>query len=214
LPLICGSISAIFKIFTATTYYDVCICYPLRVVGNKGSSVVCGYIATHRNSRRFRVFFLRVYYNFLKTKEYYLPALSDQCWIIFFIKWQVYIVTLRRGRGGASNDKFYQHCHIWSYIHYSLDSASNYSTIQKLKPWLQTQDIPMKWETYSKYIFKLFKLWKLLLFFKRLLASGKYQHGRHLFKWTAGIFLASILLKEMRYLVYIRYLWALHTAFL
>jgi hypothetical protein len=25
---------------------------------------------------------------------------------------------------------------------------------------------------------------------------------------TAGIFLASILLKEMRYLVYIRYLWA------
>jgi hypothetical protein len=171
LPLICGSISAIFKIFTATTYYDVCICYPLRVVGNKGSSVVCGYIATHRNSRRFRVFFLRVYYNFLKTKEYYLPALSDQCWIIFFIKWQVYIVTLRRGRGGASNDKFYQHCHIWSYIHYSLDSASNYSTIQKLKPWLQTQDIPMKWETYSKYIFKLFKLWKLLLFFKRLFSE-------------------------------------------
>jgi hypothetical protein len=27
---------------------------------------------------------------------------------------------------------------------------------------------------------------------------------------TAGIFLASILLKEMRYLVYIRYLWNLH----
>jgi hypothetical protein len=27
---------------------------------------------------------------------------------------------------------------------------------------------------------------------------------------TAGIFLASILLKEMRYLVYIRYLWFKH----
>jgi hypothetical protein len=31
-------------------------------------------------------------------------------------------------------------------IIYTLDSASNYSVIQKLKPWLQTQDIPMKWE--------------------------------------------------------------------
>jgi hypothetical protein len=31
-------------------------------------------------------------------------------------------------------------------ILYTLDSASNYSAIQKLKPWLQTQDIPMKWE--------------------------------------------------------------------
>ena len=29
---------------------------------------------------------------------------------------------------------------------------------------------------------------------------------------TAGIFLASILLKEMRYLVYIRYLWYFHAA--
>jgi hypothetical protein len=29
-------------------------------------------------------------------------------------------------------------------ILYTLDSASNYSAIQKLKPWLQTQDIPMK----------------------------------------------------------------------
>jgi hypothetical protein len=28
---------------------------------------------------------------------------------------------------------------------------------------------------------------------------------------TAGIFLASILLKEMRYLVYIRYLWFSHS---
>ena len=49
---------------------------------------------------------------------------------------------------------------------------------------------------------------KVIVVFKRLLASGKHQHGRHLFKWgvTAGIFLVSILLKEMRYLVYIRYL--------
>jgi hypothetical protein len=31
-------------------------------------------------------------------------------------------------------------------ILYTLDSASNYSAMQKLKPWLQTQDIPMKWE--------------------------------------------------------------------
>ena len=36
-------------------------------------------------------------------------------------------------------------------ILYTLDSASNYSTIQKLKPWLQTQDIPMKWE--DTYVF-------------------------------------------------------------
>jgi hypothetical protein len=59
-------------------------------------------------------------------------------------------------------------------ILYTLDSASNYSAIQKLKPWLHT---------HSKYIFKLFKWWKLLLFFKRILASGRLQHGRHLFKW-------------------------------
>jgi hypothetical protein len=37
------------------------------------------------------------------------------------------------------------------YILYTLDSASNYSAIQKLKPWLQTQDIPMKWE--DSYVF-------------------------------------------------------------
>ena len=39
--------------------------------------------------------------------------------------------------------------------------------------------------------------------------SRNDQHGGHLFKWgaTAGILLASILLKEMHYLVYIRYLW-------
>jgi hypothetical protein len=37
-------------------------------------------------------------------------------------------------------------------ILYTLDSASNYSAIQKLKPpWLQTQDIPMKWE--DAYVF-------------------------------------------------------------
>jgi hypothetical protein len=31
------------------------------------------------------------------------------------------------------------------------DSASNYSAIQKLKPWLQIQDIPIKWE--DSYVF-------------------------------------------------------------
>jgi hypothetical protein len=31
-------------------------------------------------------------------------------------------------------------------ILYTLDSASNYSAIQKLKPWLQSQVVPMKWE--------------------------------------------------------------------
>jgi hypothetical protein len=36
-------------------------------------------------------------------------------------------------------------------IYSALDSASNYSAIQKLKPWLQTQDIPMKWE--DLYVF-------------------------------------------------------------
>jgi hypothetical protein len=36
-------------------------------------------------------------------------------------------------------------------ILYTLDSASNYSAIQKLKPWLQTRDIPMKWE--DSYVF-------------------------------------------------------------
>jgi hypothetical protein len=36
-------------------------------------------------------------------------------------------------------------------ILYTLDSASNYSAIQKLKPWLLTQDIPMKWE--DSYVF-------------------------------------------------------------
>jgi hypothetical protein len=38
-------------------------------------------------------------------------------------------------------------------IVYTLDSASkaNYSAVQKLKPWLQTQDIPMKWE--DSYVF-------------------------------------------------------------
>ena len=36
-------------------------------------------------------------------------------------------------------------------ILYTLDSASNYSAIHKMKPWLQTQDIPMKWE--DSYVF-------------------------------------------------------------
>jgi hypothetical protein len=36
-------------------------------------------------------------------------------------------------------------------ILYTLDSASNYPAIQKLKPWLQTQDISMKWE--DSYVF-------------------------------------------------------------
>jgi hypothetical protein len=36
-------------------------------------------------------------------------------------------------------------------ILYTLDSASNYSAIQKLKLWLQTQDIPTKWE--DSYVF-------------------------------------------------------------
>jgi hypothetical protein len=52
---------------------------------------------------------------------------------------------------------------------------------------LQTQDIPMKWE--DSYVF-------YFLLNRELNFMGV----------TAGIFLASILLKEMRYLVYIRYL--------
>jgi hypothetical protein len=42
---------------------------------------------------------------------------------------------------------------LWSQHRYLiyLDSASNCSAIQKLKPWLQTQDIPMKWE--DSYVF-------------------------------------------------------------
>jgi hypothetical protein len=52
---------------------------------------------------------------------------------------------------------------------------------------------------------------KVIVVFKSLLASGNDQHGRHLLIQmgvTAGIFLASILLNEMRYLVYIRYIWS------
>jgi hypothetical protein len=48
--------------------------------------------------------------------------------------------------------------HIWAEsgansidILYTLDSASNYYAIQKLKPWLQAQGIPMKWEDW--YVF-------------------------------------------------------------
>ena len=53
---------------------------------------------------------------------------------------------------------------------------------------------------------------KVIVAFKRLLASGNDQHGPPSIQMgvTAGIFLASILLKEMRYLVYIRYLWSEH----
>jgi hypothetical protein len=36
-------------------------------------------------------------------------------------------------------------------ILYTLDSASNYSEIQKLKPWLQSQVVPIKWE--DSYVF-------------------------------------------------------------
>ena len=38
-------------------------------------------------------------------------------------------------------------------ILYTLDSASNYSAIQKLKPWLQAQGIPMKWEDWYVFYF-------------------------------------------------------------
>jgi hypothetical protein len=45
-----------------------------------------------------------------------------------------------------------RHQPVWTIdILYTLDSASNYSAIQKLKPWLRTQDIPMKWE--DSYVF-------------------------------------------------------------
>ena len=46
---------------------------------------------------------------------------------------------------------------------------------------------------------------KVIVVFKRLLASGKLQPMAAIYSnggITAGIFLASILLKEMRYLVY------------
>jgi hypothetical protein len=50
------------------------------------------------------------------------------------------------------HDCIYTVCyHRNIYILYTLDSAYNYSAIQKLKPWLQTQDIPMKWE--DSYVF-------------------------------------------------------------
>jgi hypothetical protein len=41
---------------------------------------------------------------------------------------------------------------------------------------------------------------KVIVVFKRLLASGNDLHGSHLFKWAA---ISSILLKEMRYLVHV-----------
>jgi hypothetical protein len=36
---------------------------------------------------------------------------------------------------------------------HTLDSASNYSAIQKLKPWLQSQVIPMKLEDWYVFYF-------------------------------------------------------------
>ena len=39
---------------------------------------------------------------------------------------------------------------------------------------------------------------KVIVVFKRLLASDNDQHGRHPFKWGKP---------ELRYLVYLRYLW-------
>jgi hypothetical protein len=53
--------------------------------------------------------------------------------------------------------KLYKSCHTRPLYHalidilYTLDSASNYSAIQKLKPWLQSQVVPMKWE--DSYVF-------------------------------------------------------------
>ena len=35
----------------------------------------------------------------------------------------------------------------------------------------------------SQSAFRIYKCYIIMLFFKRLLASGKLQHGRHLFKW-------------------------------
>ena len=46
--------------------------------------------------------------------------------------------------------------------------------------------------------FQTIQMMKVIVVFKRSIQMGV----------TAGIFLASILLKEMRYLVYIRYLWS------
>jgi hypothetical protein len=134
-----------------------------------------------------------------------------------------YIIQLTLHRGFSVTDyiKYYAYfCYLLSLIDllYTLDSASNYSAIQKLKPWLQSQVVPMKWEdSYvfyflnrelnSKYIFKPFKWWKLLLFLSVYWQVGTtnmaaiYSNGV-----TAGIFLASIVLREIRYLVYIRYL--------
>jgi hypothetical protein len=45
----------------------------------------------------------------------------------------------------------YEFAHVSIDILYTLDSASNYSAIQKLKPWLLSQVVPMKWE--DSYVF-------------------------------------------------------------
>jgi hypothetical protein len=54
---------------------------------------------------------------------------------------------------------------------------------------------------------------KVIVVFKSLLAKWERPTWPPSIQMgvTAGIFLASILLKEMRYLVYIRYLWVLQT---
>jgi hypothetical protein len=51
--------------------------------------------------------------------------------------------------------RFVQGC-VWLIdILYTLDGASNYSAIQKLKPWLQSQVVLMKWE--DSYVFYFLK---------------------------------------------------------
>jgi hypothetical protein len=72
--------------------------------------------------------------------------------------------TISRMRRTMSvTDRYFKAC-LASIIDilYTLDSASNYSAIQKLKPWLQTQDIPVTWE--DSYVFYFLNSDKLNLF--------------------------------------------------
>jgi hypothetical protein len=55
------------------------------------------------------------------------------------------------GGGGGALPAVVPNCVGHIDILYTLDNASNYYAIQKLKLWLQTQDIPMKWE--DSYVF-------------------------------------------------------------
>jgi hypothetical protein len=50
---------------------------------------------------------------------------------------------------------------------------------------------------------------KVIVVFKRLLASGKHQHGRHLFKWgnRRNIIGFNFTKRDALSIVYIRYLW-------